>query len=291
MHLASKQIFRWLGLIASVSGVCFVIFRLREQSSELDLSGLSSLNWWVLFSIMATVGAANVMLALGWRNILAHLNVAISRRQASYIYGISQIAKYVPGNVFHLASRQAMGLSAGLKGLVLAKSSVLELLGLSVVGALFSLLAIPLVTPDWHTGEALFVFVLGVSIAAIVVVLLSGRSIFRAGINYIAYFTVTSLAFLFLIKFLNSGSEISLNLWLPIASAHVLAWLIGLVTIGSPAGLGVREAVLLVLLESVLIGVNLIMAILLWRAITVIADLVYFMASTRLSNLDDRELN
>jgi uncharacterized membrane protein YbhN (UPF0104 family) len=56
----------------------------------------------------------------------------------------------------------------------------------------------------------------------------------------------------------------------------VLAWLAGLVTPGAPAGMGVRELVLLFMLNGIVIEEDLLMAIVLSRIVTVMGDVLYF---------------
>lgn len=56
----------------------------------------------------------------------------------------------------------------------------------------------------------------------------------------------------------------------------MIAWLAGLVTFGSPAGIGVREVVLLFLLGPMVVESDLLVIIILNRIITVIGDGIFF---------------
>ena len=80
------------------------------------------------------------MLAYAWWNLLEQFGASVSKRWAAKIYGLSQLAKYVPGNIFHLAGRQAMGMSAGVGGRILAKSALWELGIILIAGAVFGFL-------------------------------------------------------------------------------------------------------------------------------------------------------
>ena len=57
--------------------------------------------------------------------------------------------------------------------------------------------------------------------------------------------------------------------------AYVLAWLAGLVTPGAPAGVGVRELVLLALLKGSVGQTELLLAVLLGRLVTVGGDVAF----------------
>lgn len=64
-----------------------------------------------------------------------------------------------------------------------------------------------------------------------------------------------------------------------ICSAYVIAWLAGAITPGAPAGIGIREVVMFALLQPVVGESDLLVAIVLNRAITAGGDtLFYFFA-------------
>jgi hypothetical protein len=58
--------------------------------------------------------------------------------------------------------------------------------------------------------------------------------------------------------------------------AYVVAWLAGLLTPGSPAGMGVREIALLALLGSRFAEADLLMAVVVSRGITLAGDVGFF---------------
>jgi glycosyltransferase 2 family protein len=61
-----------------------------------------------------------------------------------------------------------------------------------------------------------------------------------------------------------------------LGGSYILAWLVGLVTPGAPAGMGVRELVLLFLLSDQLSETVLLLAVILGRMVTVTGDLFFF---------------
>lgn len=65
-------------------------------------------------------------------------------------------------------------------------------------------------------------------------------------------------------------------LWIPLSGVYVLAWLAGLVTPGAPAGVGVRELVLLFLLKGIVAEADLLLAVVLGRVVTVVGDFGFF---------------
>ncbi|MGD9700712.1 hypothetical protein [Acinetobacter sp.] len=65
----------------------------------------------------------------------------------------------------------------------------------------------------------------------------------------------------------------------------MVAWLVGLITPGAPAGVGVREMVLLFLLGDQIAHLNLLLAVLLGRIVTMGGDLLFFIISILLGRL------
>ena len=101
--------------------------RLRGYFGQIEFSGLNRgiLLWMGVGSIVC--GGANFLLGVSWSYLLRFLGADTQMRWAVSIFGISQLAKYVPGNVMHLVGRQALGMGAGINGSTVARSLVCEL--------------------------------------------------------------------------------------------------------------------------------------------------------------------
>ena len=56
----------------------------------------------------------------------------------------------------------------------------------------------------------------------------------------------------------------------------MVAWLIGFATPGAPAGIGIRELVLIQMLGSTIVETELILAVLVGRLVTAMGDILYF---------------
>ena len=91
-----------------VVGIGFVVLKLAQYRDQIDLGKLAGPDWLTLLLLVMVCGLSGVLLALAWRALLRHVGVTISFPTAVRIYGISQIAKYVPSNVVHLLGRQAL---------------------------------------------------------------------------------------------------------------------------------------------------------------------------------------
>jgi uncharacterized membrane protein YbhN (UPF0104 family) len=73
-----------------------------------------------------------------------------------------------------------------------------------------------------------------------------------------------------------AGAELTPGGWGLAAASYVVAWLAGLLTPGAPAGIGVRELVLTLLLAGIAAPALVVLAVLLGRVVTVVGDLLFF---------------
>ncbi|ANT64128.1 hypothetical protein [Prosthecochloris sp. CIB 2401] len=272
-----KRFINGLGSALAIGGIVFAAMRLRDYSAELDLSRLDSWLFVAMGGLAIVYGSANFLLAEAWRQLLIQFGEYPSGKWAIRIYGISQIAKYLPGNIFHLAGRQAYGTSDGYDAKALAKSAVWELGLLAVVGGLFSLLAVPLLSDfvPLPVSWALFGFAMVAGKKCIDKII--GTAAGRAFVWQAIFLAISGGVFLVLLELLSGGIQVSSMILPGIAAAYVVAWLAGLVTPGAPAGVGVREMVLLLLLSPILPESTLLLAVVLGRAVTVVGDVLFFM--------------
>lgn len=268
-----------LGLI----GVAFVATRLMEYRDQLPLSTLSVLAWFWVACLATGYGLCGAILALAWRQILIFHGVRVTGLWSLRTYGTSQLAKYIPGNIFHLASRQAIGVAAGMPAWPFAKSIGWELAVISATALLFTPLAVPLQFPGLGPLAAATMFVSILILALWLLRIFLSSHIASATAWYATFLLLTGLIFSALLA-LTSGRHANMLLdpamLVCVCGAYVLAWLAGLVTPGAPAGVGVREAVLYWLLHGVTGHADLIAAIILGRAVTVGGDLFFFVGAT-----------
>ena len=243
-----------------------------------------------------TYALASFLLAEAWRQLLGA--DAGSAPAAAYhaVYGRTQIIKYLPGNVFHFAGRQILGRRLGHEQAALALASMAEILLLLLVAAS---LAAPLV-PRWLSLDpavALALAALAVAAGLAIRPLLSGGTRFsrwrawsaritplrlcRAALLYAAFFVIGGVL-LWLLTLSAGGRDVdTCDLAISI-SALALAWMAGFVTPGSSAGFGVREAVLIMALQSSLDREAAVLVALAMRLVTLVGDILFLAASLAL---------
>jgi len=264
----------WSGTLLAIAGIVFVTLSLYDQLAHIDLARFDWRIGAALMGLTLVYALANGLLALAWWHLLIQCGAHTSRRHAIMLYGRSQIAKYVPGNIMHLAGRQAMGMTAGLPGWPLARSTAWELGLLVIAGALFGCLVLPWLLADFAVTASLMLFLVAVLGSAATFRYLIGVQVAHALVWQTVFLLISGLLFVTLASLL--GTYNITFIVLPLVGAYVLAWLAGLVTPGAPAGVGVRELVLILLMNGMIGETELLLAVVVGRLITVSGDLVFF---------------
>ena len=274
----AKSFFRWAGSGLSILGVIFVIGKLKDYGSEIDISVFATMAFPIL-GLSVVYGLANLLLAFAWKDLLNYFDEPIGSFLAIRIYGESQLAKYVPGNVFHFVGRQALGLEAGLPAWPLAKSAIWEIGMLVVAGSMFITVVIPYFQPGFSVIFALVLFALVVLIIMWVSNRWYSHWIARAMAWHMAFLVLTGLVFLTVLSLIAPAENISGSVLVFICGSYVVAWLAGLVTPGAPAGVGIREVVLFALLKPIVSEADLLAAVIFGRIVTVGGDILFYLSA------------
>jgi hypothetical protein len=227
----------------------------------------------VLSGIPATLGVA--LLAIAWGVLLGDLGVEtnrLSRAELPKVFLYSWVGRYVPGKVAYVVGRFVLGRSIGVAAAPLIASMAYEGVLLIVAGAAFSTvllvpalavvsesvlpyLALPALALAGAVGlhPRVLGWALGVGLRVLGREqpshewLLSPTRMARIGTLYLLSFCVSSAGFYLLIISLTSYSPGHLPL---AAGAFTLASVLGVISVFAPAGIGVREGVLVAVLQT-----------------------------------------
>ena len=272
----TRQLLNFAGSCLAFAGLGYVGIRVHDYWSDLSSLTLSSASWLGIISLSIVHGGANIFFVLAWGNLLRNFQTPLPILLTTKIFGISQLAKYIPGNVAHFAGRQALGMSHGVVAGPLAKSLVWELALLAVAAAQFGWIAMAAMTPQLshHSGIALFCS--SVILTTYACWRLFSPDVSRSFLYEVLFFVTSAFVFSGLASLVLEIEGLTLAHYLSIGGAYIVAWLIGFVTPGAPAGMGVREAVLLHLLAGLVPENGLLIIVLLARLASVIGDLLVF---------------
>ncbi|MDG2004819.1 MAG: hypothetical protein P8J20_15965, partial [Novosphingobium sp.] len=140
-------------LLVGASAVFLVIVARRHWAGISEIA-LAPGQWLAVAGLSVLYGLSLLLLAAAWHWVLVFVAAGPPDRAHSLrAYTSSQLAKYVPGNVFHLVGRHMIHRAAGMPNKRLALATLVEVLlmlaaALSVVAV--SLLAdMPPVLEPW----------------------------------------------------------------------------------------------------------------------------------------------
>jgi hypothetical protein len=265
-----QRIYRWIGVAAlALSVVYFVGFALRNAGSLPRLT-------WDPPTAAGLAGAVLVYLlvvllaGLNWLIFLRAVGETGRPRTSLPIFAIAQFGKYIPGNVAHLAGRVVLAVQAGLAQERVLASMALEIAWLVlssafIAGAALSLSARTGLAAEVAPLSGILLVVLAISALLVPVV---GAVFLRhlpqrlrelvPGLTQIQSPGAWPLVGSFILGCLNmlllSAIIVLLDTtvfdgagrgYLAATGVFALAWLAGFVTPGAPAGLGVRDAILI----------------------------------------------
>ena len=276
MSSKARRALNHVGSALALLGVAFVVWRLGQAGAIATLRQLPPSAWVVIVALGVLYGVASLLLARAWWYLLLQTNVSASATWSVTTYGISQLAKYVPGNIFQFAGRQSLGMAAGLPGAALIKSAFWELLILVIAGVMFTPLVLPLVIPGFSSTMSTLLAVASVFTVAGVLRGLIGRHVQKAFLLDLLFLAISGLVFLTLLHLLAKNTNILSHQWPMLIGAYVVAWLLGLLTPGAPAGIGVREALLILLTPSIIKETELLPVVAINRMITMTGDFCCF---------------
>lgn len=279
MHRSrAKRVLSWTGTSLSVLSIIFLASKLIDYSSELDFH--SVIQNLVPFSALVCIYAvAGLFLAAAWICILKYLGFRSNCTGAIRIYGVSQLAKYIPGNIFHFVGRQAIGVNLGMPGWTLAKSMFWEVLVMVIAGGLFFTLLLFTYFDQVSFNYSLVTYVVSLVLTICILLQWFSKELAFALILDSFFLWVTGLIFFVALSIIDPEIRLEFSSVVIICGAYVVSWLMGFVTPGAPAGIGIREVVLLSILGGFLSEASLLSGIVIARIITVLGDLVFCLYS------------
>ena len=295
----------WLGAAASI--VCAGFF-LRAIAR--NWHALSRLDWSVA-TIAAVLGALACYLltyalaSRSWQLELRLVGIASSYVELARIVLRSQFAKYLPGNVGHHVGRVLLAGRAGMDIRRVIPSMILDTTIVLLAGAFAALPAMALVLRvleqrQIHIPHPTVLAAFGALALSLVLLMLSlplvrrklgalvpkddllrwnASTAAQALLCQIASFALGATALYLLLIVMGVPSSGPQHLWIQVAGIYSAAWLLGFLMPGAPAGLGVREFVLLLGLSPLFGEAQATAASLMLRLITTLGDGIAFMAT------------
>lgn len=291
---------RALGIVATLLA-CVFVWRELSAVGILSFSVWRSPSAWVGLAALGVVySVAGLLLADAWVGLLNSGSWGtLARRDGVAIFARTQLFKYLPSNVLHVAGRFASLRRRGVPNAAIIRSTGLEHLSLAAVAltlaAVFMLPNLRFWTEvDSRTAISRYLMI-GVGLL-VVLLLVAGVAALRAKrgwfhqvrdwvfdglapavaaktvLLHVGFFLTTGALALVLAWL--AGSELPAGSIPTITGTLAFAWLAGFLTPGAPGGIGVRETVLIIGLEPVL-GLEAVTFLAVgYRFVTILGDLL-----------------
>lgn len=287
---------RAVGGLVAVVALAFVVHRAWLLRAELAASPASGRVLLVALGGAVAYGLGSSVLSLAWQRLLWwHGGRRLPWRRVHGVYARTAIAKYLPGNVLHLAARHALSRDDGLSHVALVRAAFHEAASLVAIGGALALVGLLLAGGEavpvapWIVAAAAALALAGVVLAArharplrategsATSATLAAASLLHAG------FFVVSGGLLFALVLGAASAPLSLSRSGVVLLSFAVSWLVGFVTPGAPAGLGVREATLLALIGGAVPDAAAVLAVAAFRVVTLGGDVVFFLTSFAVS--------
>lgn len=296
-----KRAVRLAGGAVAIAATALSIYLVARSWRGEDLTSYATPPALAGIGLVTAAYVASVGLSsLAWRQLLLGMGVRNRWTELCGIVASTQIGKYLPGNFAHHVGRGALSLERGIGPLPLLTTGLAEIallcLASVAVGGVSLLLSGRIAILSQIGDPGLIVIVLlgaavliaGISMLHRVAPWLLARfakghaghamgsppgaqSMLQAfGLYVLVYacFGIGNLGMATLML-----PDVAQHGWLLLA-AFSLAWIIGFATPGAPAGVGVREAVMLVLLQDAYAPADASAIVIAIRIATTLGDLV-----------------
>lgn len=293
----AKRVLRWVVTLAVVGVVGWLFARSLAANWEQVREQHLGFSWWWVLATACFAGAV-ALTGIAWGRIIRWLDPSaqVPAREAIAVQCLSWVLKYIPGQIGSVTNKVLWAGRKGISRTLVLISFLYENIFLqiaSIVPAVVILL-LSLGPSLFGANATLLLAPLAVLIPAAVVlyppafhtlIALPARRLLKAEVPR-EYFlsvprAVLSLGEFLLPRLLNgigfviiaaTVSDITPQHWLPFIAAYALAGAIGILAILVPSGLGVREAVIVVVLSQYVPTSEAIVISLLARLLATLGD-------------------
>lgn len=293
-----KPYVRWMILGGTLF---FVAANFKHHWQEVSEIQLENIGWGWLFLAFFITLSAHLWSAWVWLWTLQEFKEWVNRRWGLHVYLTTNIAKYIPGNVWHFYGRivalkqkrvplESATLSVLLEPLLMASAALaLALITYPREYWLIQLVCLLAVLIGVHPKilNPILQFLGTMKLKAkhsdepLVLWYRLRRYPMRPFLGECGFIVLRGAGFILTLLALMPMNLEQLPM---LFSAYSLAWLFGLIIPGSPGGLGVFEATALTLLNSHLAPGVLLSAIAFYRLISILAEVV----GAALAEFDER---
>ncbi|MBD2441711.1 flippase-like domain-containing protein [Dolichospermum sp. FACHB-1091] len=289
-----KKIFRWLIL----GGTLFFLLKaFKDNWLGVSAIRINITGWLILGTATSVTLLAHIWAGWIWTWVLKELNQSVSSIEFIQVYLKTNIAKYLPGNVWHYYGRIIAAKNANIPTNIATLSVLLEpLLMLAAALIIILLFASQIVVNNWKINLVILqllglIIILGILHPwflnptiqlldrwknkksqpenQLIDSFIINRYPVKPLLGEIVFLGLRGAGFILTMLAINSLTWQQIPL---LFGTFTCAWVMGLVIPGAPGGLGVFETIAILLLQYHFPAALVISAIALYRLISILAE-------------------
>lgn len=247
---------------------------------------------WSFVALALALSLLNVFFAaLSWRAVSVGLGAPLGVRDASVVYLVGQVGKYLPGGVWNFLASAELGSDRGVERRRTIGTMLVGVLLSAVVGGVLVLLTLPGARGTPLEAHGWLVLLAPLALVAVLPAVLNrvlttllrvGRQApveERLGAGAVVVSSLWSFAswvavgLQVLVLAVAVGADPGMPLLRLSVGGYALAWIVGTALVFLPAGVGAREAMLALALAPVLGTGGILVVVLLCRVLLTVGDL------------------
>jgi uncharacterized membrane protein YbhN (UPF0104 family) len=286
-----KSYLKWVIL----GGTLFFLGKaLKDHATEVTAIRINQTGWGILAIALTITLIAHIWSAWVWVKIFHHLQQSIPITWGIPVYLKTNIAKYIPGNVWHFYGRIVAAKQKGISLEIATVAVLLEPLLMAASALIVAVIGIPFIVLHNLSFLAWQIFGLVVVLSAIHPRILnpviqklsklkqkSGTvNVEAKALQIVSYPLIPLLGEICFVGLRGTGFLLTLGALSAIEPSKIpllftafsLAWLLGLIIPGAPGGLGVFEATVLTILGSSFSPALMLATVALYRLISILAE-------------------
>lgn len=285
-----------------LTALAFIMIVKRLYGMDVDYSVLlnrSNVWWLVLFCVL--YGIHIMALPVSWHQTIQIVtNSKVPFWDVEKVFCKSNILKYIPGNVFQYVGRNEIAVRFGFSHKAILMTTLLD-----IMANIFGVAIVSLVC--YAKGVKIGIDSIGMKIDSWLVIVVAVASLFFLLLSYwkrkiiweriqgfctltnvkryifcIVYYmffaVYTGIVYLLVLTQILDMSIENDKIYMVIG-AYLLSWLLGFIMPGAPGGIGIRETVITVLLAAYLPSDSVLLAIVIYRILSMIGDFFAFIMS------------
>ncbi|SFV62968.1 Putative transmembrane protein HieC [hydrothermal vent metagenome] len=285
-----KELLYLIGKSLGFLGIAFVLYRVSQEytvDSFMDrFIAISDISY-----ILLPINLASTIIGIFvWHMMLIYYSKSLFPYRVSYYFFCkTEIAKYLPGNIFHFVGRQLLAKKIDITQPQMMKISGLFTLLLAVATLLSGTIFLLLIDDIYIWLRVLMIISSMVALIATLYLFPSLPKIEKIKMNMILTLSIALQGIMMGIIISAQIDESSTKLFMEIVGIYIFSWLVGFVTPGASGGIGVREGAFIAIASFLHLEISneiILFSVLYIRLINIVTDIITY-ASTYF--IKDRE--